>query len=362
MDDSQNQNLISVWLKQLKAWSAEHKIAAGSIVVLVITFIGFGFAVFSYLPEPVKQLAFSPEPETPNRKFYSPLSGEQVKTRSAQTRQVTGIMIENSPAARPQSGMLGAGVVYEAIAEAGITRFLAIYQENQPNLIGPVRSLRPYYVNWLAPYDASYAHVGGSLKALQQVRSDGYKDIDQFFNPEGYYRSSDRYPPHNVYTTFDRLNQVNKKRGFKKSVFEAWPRKPDAPLVKPKVTRIDVNISSATYNSNYTYRKSENDYLRFQGGGKHVNRENNRQLNPDVVIVMKVNESLVMEDGLRENIKTTGSGDAYIFQDGQVTQATWQKKGTRKPLKFIANDKEVQLNTGQVWVTAVPIGQNVTWD
>ena len=107
-------------------------------------------------------------------------------------------MIENSPDARPQSGLKAAGVVYEAIAEGGITRFMALYQTSKPELIGPVRSLRMYYLDWFAPYSASIAHVGGSLNALTEARSGKYRDLDQFFNSQTYWRASDRYAPHNV--------------------------------------------------------------------------------------------------------------------------------------------------------------------
>lgn len=369
MENSEKQNsfienLLDKIQDGLAPWAREHKVAAGAIPVLALTFIGFIIAVFYYLPEPVKQFsaALTPEPEKPEKIYYSPLTGKKVKNKNAVDRQVTGIMIENSPAARPHSGMLKAGIVYEAIAEAGITRFLAIYQQSQPDLIGPVRSLRPYFVDWLAPYDAAYAHVGGSARSLQQVRSDGYKDIDQFFNPNAYYRSDDRRPPHNMYTTFDRLNELNKSKGYTKSTFKGWPRKPDAPLAEPDAGQIQVNISRSLYNSSYQWRPEQNDYLRFQGGGKHTDRETGRQLNPEVVIVMKVKQTTVQEDGQRQKIKTNGSGPAFIFQDGRAIKATWRKQGVKKPLQFFADDKQVQLNIGQTWVTAIPKERSVTWN
>lgn len=113
--------------------------------------------------------------EKPKTIYYSPLSGEAVADQTA-TKAVTAIMLENSPDARPQSGLKDAEVVYEAVAEGGITRFLALYQQKQPETIGPVRSIRMYYVDWLTPYNASVAHVGGSAAALQLVRNGGYPD------------------------------------------------------------------------------------------------------------------------------------------------------------------------------------------
>jgi hypothetical protein len=104
-------------------------------------------------------------------------------------------MIENSPDARPQSGLQDAGVVVEAIAEGGITRFLTLFQESQPQYIGPVRSLRPYYIDFAAPFQAGIAHVGGSPEALSRVRNGSYRDLDQFFNSAYFSRISARPAP-----------------------------------------------------------------------------------------------------------------------------------------------------------------------
>ncbi|HEY5695624.1 MAG TPA: DUF3048 domain-containing protein, partial [Candidatus Saccharimonadales bacterium] len=114
--------------------------------------------------------AAKPKPK-PAPVYYSPLTGEKVADQAATLMPVTAIMIENSPDARPQSGIKQAGVVFEAIAEGGITRFLTLHQQDKPQMIGPVRSLRMYYVDWLAPFNASVAHVGGSLFALNEVRN-----------------------------------------------------------------------------------------------------------------------------------------------------------------------------------------------
>ena len=309
--------------------------------------------------QPVKKAA--PPPEAP--KFYSPLTGKQVGDEAATKRQVTAIMIENSPDARPQSGLLTAGVVYEAIAEGGITRFATLFQEDRPGLVGPVRSLRPYYLTWIAPYDAAIAHVGGSYNALNEVRVPGkYKDIDQFFSGNYYYRATDRYAPHNVYTTFDKLDELNKSKGFTGSSFTGFPRKTETPSKAPNATSITINISSATFNVHYDYDKASNSYARSEGGAAHNDREGG-QIKPKVVIAMKVNTSIGIDDGPREMMDVTNaSGDASIFQDGIVEQATWTKAGQKDQLHFKnAEGKDIKINPGQTWITATPTEQSVTW-
>ena len=150
-------------------------------------------------------------PEAP--KFYSPLTGAET-TEDATKRPVTAVMIENSTDARPQSGIKDAGIVYEAVAEGGITRFLALYQESRPGLIGPVRSIRPYYVEWASAYDPAIAHVGGSYRARQMIGSGSYGlDMDQFSYGSYYWRTADREAPHNVYTSFDKLDALRSSFG-----------------------------------------------------------------------------------------------------------------------------------------------------
>lgn len=295
--------------------------------------------------------------------YYSPLTGMQVPDQASTQQAVTGIMIENSPDARPQSGLKAAGIVYEAIAEGGITRFLALYQESKPQLVGPVRSIRLYYVDWLAPYQASIAHVGGSKFALDEVRNGSYRDLDQFFNSSSYWRATDRYAPHNVYTSFDKLDALNQKKGYTTSAFTSWPRKDGSAAKTPTATSIDVKISGALYNSHYTYDAASNTYKRSEGGAPHNDREAG-QIAPSVVVVMDTTMNLVFEDGYREQITTTGSGHARVFQDGTVTEATWSKADRGSQLLFKdESGKEIQFNRGQTWVTAVPTNQGggVTW-
>lgn len=295
--------------------------------------------------------------------YYSPLTGAQVPDQASTQQAVTGIMIENSPDARPQSGLKQAGIVYEAIAEGGITRFLALYQEAKPQLIGPVRSVRLYYVDWLAPFQASVAHVGGSKFALDEVRNGKYRDIDQFFNGAYYWRATDRYAPHNVYTSFEKLDALNLKKGYTASTFTAWPRTDGKAAATPTATSIDVKISSALYNSHYDYDTTTNTYKRFEGGQAHNDREAG-QLAPSVVIVLDTTMTNVFEDGYREQITTTGSGRARVFQNGTVTEGSWSKADRGSQIKFTDTaGVEVQFNRGQTWITAVPTNQGggVAW-
>jgi len=295
-------------------------------------------------------------------KIYSPLTGLQVTDEAATKRQVTAIMIENSTDARPQSGLKDAGVVFEAIAEGGITRFISLYQETRPGLIGPVRSVRPYYVEWAAGFDPAVAHIGGSARALEMIRSGNYGvDLDQFFNAPTYWRASDRDAPHNVYTSFDKLDALTSAKGKTTSNFSFSPRVDDKKAAQPNATHIDVPMSYGSYNISYDYDGASNSYVRKQAGENHIDREGG-QIQPKVAIVMSVVMSREMEDGLREQIATTGTGKAYIFQNGTLTEGVWSKPDAKSKLEFKdASGKEIPLVRGQTWISALDSSRAPTW-
>jgi hypothetical protein len=279
-------------------------------------------------------------------------------------------MIENSHDARPQSGLQDAGVVYEAIAEAGITRFLAVFQDAQPQYIGPVRSLRPYYIDYAAPYQASIVHVGGSPDALAKVTSGGYRNLDQFANGGAFSRINTRAAPHNVYTSFANLDALNQKKGFTSSLYTSWPRKADKKLAVPAAKTIDLTISSADFYAHYDYDAASNTYLRSEGGAPHLDYINAAdtagvRLQPKVVIAIVVPQSrgaLDASGAYYTEYDDTGSGTAYVFQDGGISVGGWTKSSDTSQIEFTDSaGVPIKLNTGQTWITLVGDTGKVTY-
>lgn len=353
--------------QRIEGWLHHHHtltyVITGIGIVLAASLIAF--SILYETPHKIdlsQPFAIKKEKPVPP-KFFSPLTGQPVADEAATKAPVTAIMLENSPDARPQSGLKDSGVVFEAIAEGGITRFLVLYQQQKPALIGPVRSVRLYYVQWAAPFNASIAHIGGSAFALKEVRNGSYRDIDQFFNAGAYWRARDRYAPHNVYSSFARLDALNAAKGYTSSPsVQGFSRKDPAPSKTPNAKTINVGISGPLYNSSYIYDAASNTYLRSQGGAPHVDREHG-QIAPNTVIVMNVDMKLIFEDGYREQITTVGSGKATIFQDGMVTVGTWNKPTVGAQITFTGPDgKDIPLNRGQTWITAIPNGKgSVSW-
>jgi len=311
----------------------------------------------------------------PNHKYTPPqpttvastLTGLPVDP-SVNKRQVTAVMIENSLDARPQSGLDQAGIVFEALAEGGVTRFMALFQDTQPDYIGPVRSARPYYIQWLLGYDAAYAHVGGSPDALNDITAWHVKDLNQFYNSSAYERISSRYAPHNVYTSIAQLNQIENNKGFSSSSYMGFTHKKEAPSKTPNATSISLTFSGFYYDAQFAYNAATNSYDRSEAGAKHMelHKDGSKvQISPKVVVAMAVplqRGALDSSGAYYSDYNPIGSGQIQVFQDGTVQTGTWSKAGNTSPLVFAdASGKPLALNPGQTWISAISSISNVSY-
>jgi hypothetical protein len=338
-----------------RSWSTKKKrIFTTLLIIVVLALLGGGYYWYKHTHASKSVAVIKKTDTTPPKPTTeaSRLTGVMVAPDLAK-RAVTGVMIENSPDARPQSGLLDAGVVYEAVAEGGITRFLALFEESQPAYIGPIRSSRPYYLDWLLPFDASYAHVGGSPEALAQIKALKVKDLDQFANSGAYQRVSQRYAPHNVYSSIDKLYSLAQSKGYTSSNFTGFLRKVETPATAPNAKSIDFAISSYLYNPHYDYDPATNSYKRSEGGKPHIDEKTGAQLSPKVVVAL-VTPSALESDGTHNSYATTGTGVMYVFQDGIMTQGTWKKDSRTAQFVFTGSDGQpIKLNPGQTWVSMV---------
>jgi hypothetical protein len=278
---------------------------------------------------------------------------------------VTAVMIENSTFARPQSGLDQAGVVFEAIAEGGITRFVALFQDTSPSYVGPVRSIRPYYLSWLDGFDAIVAHVGGSPEAIQDLTNWNIRDMNQAYYSSYFTRITSRDAPHNVYTSIAQLNALETVKGDTTSTYTGFLRKAPNPSKSPTATTINFDISYGAYNVQYKYNASNNTYERFEGGAPHmvINQAGvQTQIAPTVVVAM-IMPNYLESDGLHNVYGTVGSGAAYVFQDGTATLGTWKKTANNAQITFTgSNGQPIRLDDGYTWLTALGQSNEVTYN
>lgn len=354
---------LKILFARVRTWIRAHRKISSALFAAI--FIGLALGIYALTDASGEEVARTEpntgvaEPEEPPKTVASPLTGLQVPAEAA-NRPVTAIVIENSPDARPQSSLHEAGFVFESIAEGGITRYLAFYQENRPDPIGPVRSLRPYFIDWVLTFDASVAHVGGSATALDQARALGVKSLTQFAYAESYYRTTDRFAPHNVYTDFDRLDALNKRLGFTDSSFDSFPRKAENPVATSQAKTITSNISSFTYQSSFSWDKASNTYLHRMAGKPEKDRETGTRIAPKVVVVAEIPYT-IGGDG-RYDYDLVGSGKVTVFQDGRAIVGTWEKEARDEQMTFTGdNGDPIRFNPGMVWMTAISPSQEVEY-
>lgn len=298
--------------------------------------------------------------------FARRLDGASVASVEAADALPFAVMIENSTTVRPQSGLSQAAVVYETLAEGGITRFLVLYLPSATaEKIGPVRSARHYYVDWAEEYGAPYAHAGGSPLGLSQITRDHVPDLNGIGNAWRYFWRDRAFPaPHNLFTNAEQLRKAARDLGYEKAAtFVPW-NFADAPGdgAATPATRLTVNFSSAAYTARFEYDQSSQRYRRFNGGVAHLDRSTGEQLAFDNVIVQLVARPVSLGEKGRIDLETEGEGRAMLFRRGLVQEGTWKKSGVAGRTQFFGDDgSPLQLSRGTTWVTVVPSDRPVEY-
>lgn len=328
-----------------------------------------------------------------------PLNGElhNKEAKAAwEKRRPLAVMIENSTDARPQSGISRADVVYEAVAEGGITRFMAMFYCNSlPDIqVGPVRSARTYFLDWVSEYDALYAHVGGAntpgpADALGQIITYKIRDLNQFsIGFPTFWRDYQRLmkadgspvaTEHTMYSTTLKLWEVGEKRGWAnpdedgakwEATFKPWKFKDGQAGAAGNPIEVNFWEGYNDYKVTWTYDPTTNTYKRKNGGQDHLDMNNKKQLAPSNIVVQLQRESRA-NDGYEGNVhliygtngtKGAPSGTAYIFQNGQAIKGKWMKATRLDREKFVDDaGKEIEFVKGQIWIQTVPEGSKVVY-
>lgn len=265
------------------------------------------------------------------------------------------VVIENSADAWPLAGIDKANLVYETTAEAGITRLLVFYASDDIiDKIGPVRSARPYFIDWAKEYNAILAHVGGSPEALLQIKKDQIIDLDQYFKSQYFWRDSSRAAPHNVYTSSALLKEArNNSVKDELPAYDSCQYKDDFLLEKrPDSQNIEINFSTPLYKVNWQYDKEKNDYLRLQAEKKYLT-DNGSEVRTKNIIVQYAIVKITDKVG-RRDITTIGQGKALFFIDGQAIDGYWKRSNGDQRTNFSDKDgKEIQFNRGTTWIEVV---------
>ena len=297
----------------------------------------------------------------------APLTGQLVTPAAAALHPIA-VMIDDLYAARPQSGLSKASIIYQAPAEGGIPRYMAVFAETVPTDVGPVRSARYYFIAWASEWRAMYVHAGGSPQALTALRSQGNGQLvyntDEFAHGRYFQRITRRAAPHNLYTTGRQLRTLAtllKATGAPKAI---WTFLPPAPLeLRPVGGRITFAYPQNAIR--YDYDRVTNTYLRtVTGEGAQKDASNKVRIAPTNVIIMwmkfgPLNDGEAYKHRLEATI--VGSGPAWIATNGHTIKGTWKKRSiSGATLFYDAAGHLVSLTVGQTFINVMLWGTPIS--
>ena len=343
-----------------KKWK---KIAIISITAILVILLGIVIYKRYYIGSKlegnsvIEDLSSKFKIENKIKLVENPLNGEKVSEQDAK-RHPLGIVIENTPDARPQSGLEKASIVYEAETEGGITRFLGIFGPNAggDDEIGPIRSARSFFVDWIQEYNGYFAYAGQALDAGQKIAAENVMNLSGY---EGGTRKNYNgvASEHTLYNKFSNLYSQAKNKKFSAGAkFTPLQFKDDATLDN-RGTQNQITVGyGGDYKVIWIYDKESNRYKRSLGANPHIMRYSNTQLSTKNIIVQVVNRSPIALPGAKPTYKfqTTGSGKGTIYMDGKSSEITWKKEGKSRTKFFDKDANEIKFNRGVFWYEIVP--------
>lgn len=346
------------------------------------------------------------------KQYTSPLNGMYFSNEEAdkfKNIKPIAVMVNNHPDARPSAGISSADVVYEAVAEGGVTRLMPIFWSRLPEKVSSLRSARYYFAELAAGYKAEYFHwgaahippcqklpqtdptycgpIGGKLETNPEV--DAYDRIVKLglANLDGGNYACDGNEcafgrdPNKVgkvateHTALVRpalaLDLAKKIRPEEKwhtyIPVQEWKFKEDAPLQKRgdigQTSPIEYNYwDMPSFQVKWVYDKNTNEYTRYQGGVKQIDELNGQDIKAKAVIIRFTEEQSAGDRKSHMMYKLVGTGDVLIFQDGNVIKGKWSNSSVEE--RDIYTDLEgnqLELNRGQIWVQIVPLGKNISY-
>lgn len=285
----------------------------------------------------------------------SPLTGLELE----QPYQPVAILVENFAAARPHSGVIDADIVYEAHMEGGITRFLAIFQSKSPEVVGPVRSLRHYFM-WIGlEWDALLVHYGQSSIAEDKFTQIPVRRLNGIVSGRPFWRDTSRRAPHNVYVAVnscrERIDFKQQVQGFAFEDSRSWEGTP--------YRRIRIPYSRSSNLVEYTYNPADRLHYRFINGREDVDRETGKQLFARNIIVQYAHHSVLEPGAGYRDVALIGSGRARFFIDGHTREGTWERPDQEmRTIFYDAQMEEIKLLPGNTWVQVVQTEMQVTFE
>lgn len=285
----------------------------------------------------------------------SPLTG--LETSGETNQRPIAVMINNHPKARPQSGLYKADIVYEVLAEGNITRFLAIYQSEMPEVIGPIRSAREYYVDLSKGYDALYISHGWSPSAKKQLEAGEVDYLNGlFYDGTLFWRSRERKAPHNSYISYENIVKGAKEKKYELEAnvepLEFLSKEEVANLQGEATSKVSVKYGkSPNWQATYEYEEDEGRYTRISNNELTHDLESTKPVFIDNLFIVEMKHHIIDNEGRRE-IDLTSGGKGYLLQKGKINEVEWENQGGK--IIPVKNGERVKLVPGHTWINIIP--------
>ncbi|MDE6284709.1 MAG: DUF3048 domain-containing protein [Bacilli bacterium] len=341
---------------------------AGGIGVAVLV----GLACFwFFLGNHENEVAKSDGPSQPAFEEETPPVVEEEKITivdPTSSSRPFAVMINNISVARPyQSGLQDAYIIYELIAEGGITRFLALFKNQSTSRIGTVRSARHYYLDYVLENDAYFVHWGWSPQAQADISSLKINNINGLVYSNKYFwkdTSLNVATEHTAYTNMEKLKQAVSDLNYRTTSDKDLLLKYSATKLDlasmseaTKAEHVSIKYSTST-TSSYEYDSEKDVYFRSINGKSHVDYVTKEQYSFKNIITYQVKNATIGGDEKgRQDLNNIGTGTGYYISGGYAVPIKWEKKDRSSQTKYYyMNGEELVVNDGNTFIQIQPQG------
>lgn len=333
-----------------------------AIFIILVLLIATGVGLFY-----TGNIPFA-KPDPVDNRPINPLTGLRADTLPNRVVQFSIDNVESNP----QSGLSKADIIYEVPAEGGLTRIQALFYAETPDVVGPIRSARPYFIDIAREYNAVFVHHGGSPAAFDYLDTDVVDNISPRTNDSIFWRSDSRNAPHDSMLNYEDVWDVIRDRSIdalkEMRTFTFAPEVADGgskdsaddeePIV-PTVTAITVDNPYTLVE--YKYIQETNLYEHYVDGELYIDAENDQAITESNILIQYVS-STVLDKYKRLEIDMTAGGNAMLFTGGNVVEGTWSRANLDSPTVFKdAEGNEFVLTRGKTWVHVVNQNTDVTY-
>lgn len=327
-------------------------------------------SVFVTSPSPSRRPSPSPSP-TPEELEFNPLTGLN-DTELVNARPVA-VMMNNLKKALPMSGISQADIIYECLAEGGITRMLAFFQDIAAvGNIGTVRSTRTYYLELALGHDALLVHAGASYMAYDEIAAWKVDNLDFVRNNKVasmFWRDADRKKrvgsEHSVYTSGEKVAETLADFDIRTEHGEeyrlGWQFAEDGTPKAGEPAQVVSAPFTASKTTTFTYNAGDRKYYVEQYGSKYMDEAQDAQVAVTNVITLYTDVALIKGDSAgRITVRLTGGGDGFFACGGKYVPIKWSKESRGDPFVFTLEDgKPLELGKGKSYVCIIPSDRTV---